>query len=224
MRRMLRWALPVAVAASWLTFAAGAQAREQQVHSVVVGSRVSRSPLETRRFWTVERRAAATPLDRTRSASAAPSWAPPGITGLVGHGISTMGILYVEDQTGALYSCSATSVTSQGQNLIWTAGHCVNDQHVFMISGEFIPGANSPSDTPYGIWPLTAFYTSSTWAQYSSCTTNCPWGSDYAAAVAAPVGGQTLAGRVGSVGIAFGNTNLISAAVAAYGFPTVSPF
>src|SRR3954452_19625051 len=134
-----------------------------------VGKKVAWSPARSVQYWTPARRAAATPLHR---GPARASWlaAPPGITSPEGRGVPTIGILYVLDQQYRRWSCSAASVFSQGQSLIWTAGHCVHNEGAFMISGSFVPGANNSTESPLGIWGLTQFNTTGTWAQHSSCT------------------------------------------------------
>ena len=93
-----------------------------------------------------------------------------------------------------------------------------------MTDGVFVPDAYGPNDSPYGVWHVSSFSTTSTWAQHSSCTSTCPWGSDYGAVVLAPLNGRTVRNVVGSVPVAFSRNNLTTSSVTAFGYPGDSPF
>src|SRR3712207_727068 len=49
------------------------------------------------------------------------------------------------------FVCSGTIVNSEGESLIWTAGHCVVDDKVWNRNTAFVPSYSNGS-RPYGTW------------------------------------------------------------------------
>ena len=89
----------------------------------------------------------------------------------------------------------------------------------------FVPGRNGPNSAPYGEWPITHLYTTSTWSQHSSCSSSCPWGFDVGAAIAAHDGANVpLDDRTGSLAISFNDASLTSTTITALGYPGELPF
>jgi hypothetical protein len=95
-----------------------------------------------------------------------PTALPPSM-GLAQVGVtSTVGRLFFNDSTGALLSCSASTVTSSGQSMVMTAGHCVFGGPAFVNDGTrprgwysnviYFPGAYVDAyggfQAPYGGW------------------------------------------------------------------------
>lgn len=67
---------------------------------------------------------------------------------------------------GQDYACSGTVVDSKGKNVLFTAGHCVFDVESGLYAEQlvFVP-AFRDGDTPYGIWPASAVFTTARFAE-----------------------------------------------------------
>ena len=138
-----------------------------------------------------------------------------------------IGRLYMYDkQLGWWGFCSAAVVDSANASTIWTAGHCVKGQSWF-AKMLFVPGQNSADGfraAPYGRWPIADLWTTTAWSQNSRCESNCPFGSDYGAALAWPRSdGTRLATAVGSFPMWFG-AGLTGSTVLAIGYPASPPY
>jgi hypothetical protein len=157
--------------------------------SGVVGARVNPNPDAVRAYWTPERMRNAIPKDIARGGSPKPAAKPGGGGGgtTLGTAVAvnwntadaltrTNGKVYFKDGTAA-YVCSGTAINSTHGNVVWTAGHCVNDggNDRFYTDFIFVPAYNGP----LGNIKFTAslLFTSAEWAQ------NGEFGKDYAAAV-----------------------------------------
>jgi hypothetical protein len=133
----------------------------------------------------------------------------------------TNGKLYFS-QNGGNYVCSGTSVTSStsGNNeLIATAGHCVHDgsglfagwSYNFLFCPAYMNGVG-----PWGCWGWDLAYTTNGW-YYSS-----EFRSDHGFVVAHPSGLGTLAGVIGTNGLAANPT--LPQDVWSFGYPADAPF
>lgn len=122
---------------------------------------------EAIRFWTPERMAAATdpgafahPAPATGGPAAKPKPRPlPGIThGSSGHfrGIKSVGVLYTHNAKSAKdHYCSASVVDSVGGDLVLTAGHCLNNNAIFI---PYYDGSKDAAHQPYGIWTVNKWF------------------------------------------------------------------
>jgi V8-like Glu-specific endopeptidase len=67
------------------------------------------------------------------------------------------------------YQCSATIVNSEGQDTVWTAGHCVNqgvNGGAWATNWTFVPAYDTDlsNPAPYGYWSARQLWTRSGWA------------------------------------------------------------
>lgn len=66
------------------------------------------------------------------------------------------------------FTCSGTIVESAGQNVVFTAGHCVYDQIAgFVNEVAFVPGYEN-GNSPYGIFSGSQWFTTPRWASSGS--------------------------------------------------------
>jgi V8-like Glu-specific endopeptidase len=115
------------------------------------------------------------------------------------------------------YSCSGTVVTSPGQSVVVTAGHCV---HFGGRGGPwashwvFVPGYHD-KQTPLGVWAARRLFTLKGWRKRAR------FAFDFGAAAMNPdAAGVSLEAAVGARGIAFNQPR--EQAYRAFGYP-VSP-
>jgi hypothetical protein len=235
----LRQVVPLLAVLVFCGWPAGSQAAS---FAPAVHHRTTDSAQDILRFWTKQRMATAWPLAvpaghpaRQHASATGPSFKVEGQGGPQGNGwwnpnMGTwpmVGRLYMYDKRLGWWGyCSATVVGSANLSMIWTAGHCVKGRSWF-AKMLFVPGQNSADGfqaAPYGRWPVADLWTSGAWSKSSSCETDCPWGSDYAAALAWPRSdGTRLATAVGSLGMWFG-AGLTGANVLALGYPASPPY
>ena len=129
----------------------------------------------------------------------------------------TEGKVFFTGSDGNDYVCSGTSVTSENESVVWTAGHCVHGGagDTFHTNWIFVPGYDD-GDAPYGVWTAEYLNTTGGWAYYSS------FKYDFGAVVVSENDGETLNDAVGGEGIAFNQKarqNWTS-----LGYPAASPF
>ncbi len=148
----------------------------------VVGAPIADEPADIAQFWTQQRMLDARPAETPTPPEAAFDIQPPGSTwtstaraaagesyffptGIESFPLRVHGKIFflVGDQA---FVCSGTVVDSRGGNVVFTAGHCVfdreNGQYVDRLA--FVP-AYRDGDAPLGIWPATAVFTPSRYAE-----------------------------------------------------------
>jgi V8-like Glu-specific endopeptidase len=116
--------------------------------------------------------------------------------------------------SGVNYVCSGTALTG---DVIWTAGHCVNDgPGAFYTNFQFVP-AYRDGAAPYGKFPATTLFTTSGWSATGQ------FGVDSGAAVPAlNASGQTLSAAVVERSITFSAPRNQSYSL--YGYPAAKGF
>lgn len=187
-------------------------------------------PAESQRTGRASLAAAATGIAPAPALTATPAYQLPPSHGSLNVGVSsTVGRVFFNDNAGGLYSCSASSVSSEGQDLLYTAAHCVfggaglvNDGSVpraMYQNWVYIPGFygfGPYTYAPYGVWTASVLATFSPWVESASL----PY--DLAAVTVAPHGSQTLVGLLGANAITWDPPSVQE--VHAYGYPAVAPF
>jgi V8-like Glu-specific endopeptidase len=187
------------------------------------------SPAKVRGYWTAARMRAAIPRDRTGRRGAPRENAKPG-TGQSKPG-GTSGATSVEvavppgsvltahgkvffTDNGVNYVCSGTALAG---DVVWTAGHCVNEgPGGYYTNFLFVP-AYRDGAAPYGQFPASRLITTGGWQL------NGQFGVDVGAAIPTKnAAGQTLGQAVVERSIAFNSTRNQSYTV--YGFPAARPF
>jgi V8-like Glu-specific endopeptidase len=130
----------------------------------------------------------------------------------------TNGRLFGIGANGEPYSCSATSVSSQNNSVVWTAGHCVYLQEIGGQSSNiiFVPGYHNGA-SPYGEWAALEAWMPTGWTGFQSPS------YDMAALVVAPdQDGVLLEDMVGGRGIAWNLSRDMP--FDAFGYPANPPF
>ncbi|MFI2506700.1 trypsin-like serine peptidase [Streptomyces sp. NPDC018972] len=119
-------------------------------------------------------------------------------------------ILYIDD-AGEEHGCSGASIAADGDNTVWTAGHCVHPgdgrgSDGFYDLVLFIPGYKESLDTPgeydapWGEWVAQSFVAPEAWTQDQDYDE----GDLAAFTVEAPAGYTNLTATVGALGYKFG--------------------
>lgn len=130
----------------------------------------------------------------------------------------TIGKLFF-NQNGGSWVCSASSIaSSSASHAIITAGHCINDGAGHWSSSMvFVPAYNNGA-APYGQWPIIY----STERAFVSWVSGGDLARDIAGAKTYPLGGLTLAQKVGWLGFAW-NWSRVNAWWQ-IGYPQAAPF
>lgn len=115
------------------------------------------------------------------------------------------------------YLCSGTAIESNNRSVVWTAGHCVFDEHGggYVSNFIFVP-AYTDGEAPFGEWPAKKLAATSQWREKAQFKFDIG-----AAVVAKNREGRTLGEVVGGRGIAFNQPR--QATYRAFGYPAISP-
>ncbi|RLU81570.1 peptidase [Streptomyces griseocarneus] len=130
--------------------------------------------------------------------------------------VKTVGRLFFVNASGADTWCTATSVKSGNRSVVLAAAHCVRrgaspvNTNFTMV---FVPGYSEKAQTPYGVFPVRATVTPSSWAEESV--------NDIAALTVDAVKGQRLTDVVGGQQVAFDRKS--GGTVTAFGYPATRP-
>ncbi len=114
------------------------------------------------------------------------------------------------------YVCSATAVTTEAENVVFTAGHCVNDPELGWASKwEFVP-AYHDGKAPFGEFAATDLRSPESWTQDEDVS------FDLGAAVLGTNGsGEKIEAEVGARGIAFNQSRYQH--YTSWGYPAAPP-
>jgi len=111
------------------------------------------------------------------------------------------------------YACSASVVTSDSKDMLFTAGHCVfsTTTSKYVKNFVFIPQYNT-KNRPYGTWPARCLYALSDWV------TDRNYDYDVAVVLLHTVNGQHIQDVVGGQGVGFNHGHV--AVIYAFGYPS----
>ncbi|MGW0196079.1 trypsin-like serine peptidase [Nonomuraea sp. NPDC003201] len=129
--------------------------------------------------------------------------------------VRTTGRVFFTTAEGGNASCSGSAVTSANESVVMTAGHCVKMNGAAHRNWVFVPGFDN-GRRPFGTWVATSLLTTQQW------NANEDINFDVAAAVVAPLQGQTLTDVVGGQGIAFNQPR--GRQMFSFGYPAAAPF
>lgn len=193
--------------------------------------KTGQSPSEVRKYWTAERMRNATPVDHSQRAGAPSAKAGKGSgKGSGGGGGSTLGRstevvvspgtpqtahgkVFFSDN-GWNYVCSGTALVG---DVVWTAGHCVNEGPGAYYSNFIFVPAYRDGVAPYGQFAATQLMTSNSWALAGE------FGVDAGAAVVSTnANGDTLSEAVVERTITFNSPR--NQTYSAYGYPAAKKF
>ena len=120
-------------------------------------------------------------------------------------------VFYVSN--GNSYSCSASVVTANNRDMIFTAGHCVYSitANAFVTNFIFIPQYDN-NTRPYGTWVARALRAFSSWASYGDLN------ADVAVVLLYTLNGQHIQDVVGGQAVGFNYGH--SAIVHSFGYPS----
>ncbi len=123
-----------------------------------------------------------------------------------------VGKIVFYDHEGEEHGCSGASIVADGNNTVWTAGHCVHPGDGSGAEGyydliEFIPGykkndqAVGGYDAPWGEWVAKMKVAPTAW----TADEDFLWGDMAAFTVTPPKGYTNLTSTVGALGYKFGS-------------------
>ncbi len=185
------------------------------------------SASDVRRYWTADRMRGAIPVDRTNRAGAPRERAKPGggetsgttsstsveVTVTNGSALTAHGKVFFTDN-GVNYVCSGTALAG---DVVWTAGHCVNEgPGEYYTNFLFVP-AYRDGAAPYGKFAASELLTVARWMDGGE------YGVDVGAAIPSTnAAGQTLSAAVVERTIIFGQPRQQSYSL--YGYPAAKRF
>jgi V8-like Glu-specific endopeptidase len=104
------------------------------------------------------------------------------------------------NMNGGSYQCSAAIVNTEGQDTVWTAGHCVNagSGGQWATNWTFVPSydVDLANPAPYGYWYANQLWSRSAWISSSDFT------QDMGVAIMAPHSGWKIVAYFGGQGFA----------------------
>jgi hypothetical protein len=126
------------------------------------------------------------------------------------------------DMGGGSWVCSGSIVNSEGQNTVWTAGHCVNQgggSGVWATNWQFVPSYDDDmwwNPRPYGTWTAAQLWTRTAWANSSD------FAEDMGVAIMGMNFGYHIVGYLGGQGIITGVGRRVWENT--FGYPAEAPF
>ena len=119
------------------------------------------------------------------------------------------------------FQCSGTIVNSEGQNTVWTAGHCVNQgggSGVWAYNWQFVPSYDDDlaNPRPYGTWTATQLWSRTAWIN------NSDFAEDMGVAIMGMNFGYHIVGYLGGQGITTSVGNNVWENT--FGYPAEGPF
>lgn len=121
---------------------------------------------------------------------------------------------------GGLGFCSGTVVNSEGQNTVWTAGHCVHTGAggVWVDNLMFAPAFDDDlaNTEPWGEWTAVDLWTNTAWV------TSSDFSEDMGVAILGTLNGNHIVGLLGGQGLTINQGQ--SVFENAFGYPVEPPF
>lgn len=118
---------------------------------------------------------------------------------------------------GTNYVCSGTATTSGNQDVVTTAGHCLNEgPGAYATNFAFVP-AYENGNRPYGTWTAQRLFTTTQWANSGDFTYDAGF-----AVMNEDTTGRSLTAVVGSYPIAFNQARGLL--YRSFGYPAASPY
>lgn len=192
-------------------------------HAGTIVRHNAESASKVRHYWTADRMREAVPLGPVERSGPPRPLAKPGsgsggttsveVTVPPGSALTAQGkVFFTAGSTN--YVCSGTALAG---DVVWTAGHCVNEgPGVFYTKFLFVP-AYRDGTAPYGKFPASTLLTTGGWLSGGE------FGVDVGAAVPSTnAAGQTLSEAVVERSIVFGAARNQSYSV--YGYPAAKRF
>jgi V8-like Glu-specific endopeptidase len=132
----------------------------------------------------------------------------------------TNGKVYFQ-MNGGSWQCSASIINSEGQNTVWTAGHCVNAGNggAWATNWQFVPSYDANrwwNPAPYGTWTANQLWSRTAWinsGDFSQDMGVAIMGMNFGYHIVGYLGGQGIITNVGTN--VWENT---------FGYPAESPF
>lgn len=123
-------------------------------------------------------------------------------------------------QGGGNFVCSATVINSEGQDTVWSAGHCIHSGRggVWSSNWQFVPNYDDDlaNPRPYGTWVASNLWTRTAWVN------NSDFSQDFGVAIMNTLNGNHIVSYLGGQGlIVNAGTNVW---INAFGYPAESPF
>lgn len=122
---------------------------------------------------------------------------------------------------GGGFQCSGTVINSEGQDTVWTAGHCVNSGGpggVWATNWQFVPAFDDDlaNPRPFGTWTAVQLWSRTAWVN------NSDFGEDMGVAIMGTLNGQHIVTQLGGQGLTVNQSRTSSQN--AFGYPAEAPF
>jgi hypothetical protein len=123
--------------------------------------------------------------------------------------------------SGGNFVCSATVINSEGQDTVWTAGHCTHSGGAggaLATNWAFVPAFDDDlaNQRPFGTWTAARLIPAPGW------TASGNFNEDMAVAVMNTLNGQHIVTRLGGQGLDVNRG--LNVAINAFGYPQEAPF
>ncbi|MBV9710701.1 MAG: hypothetical protein JO011_07300 [Ktedonobacteraceae bacterium] len=153
----------------------------------------------------------------TSAGKAAQQQGQPPTNGEPSYHLSTVGKVFMTNDSGQNMVCSGTAVVSANQSVVDTAGHCLYWNGAWVHNVIFCP-LYANGNTPYGCWAARDLEVPSDWMDARPNDFH----HDLGMAIVAPNSEGTLTDVVGGAGWAYNQP--IEQSYSAYGYPAAHPF
>ncbi|MDG4785433.1 hypothetical protein O7626_05715 [Micromonospora sp. WMMD1102] len=122
---------------------------------------------------------------------------------------------------GGNFVCSGTVINSEGQDTVWTAGHCTHPGGpggALATNWSFVPAFDDDlaNPRPFGTWTAARLIPAPGWTASSN------FGEDMAVAIMNTLNGQHIVTRLGGQGLDVNRG--MNVAINAFGYPAEAPF
>ncbi|MBE1487658.1 trypsin-like serine peptidase [Plantactinospora soyae] len=122
---------------------------------------------------------------------------------------------------GGNFVCSGTVINSEGQDSVWTAGHCTHPGGpggALATNWAFVPAFDDDlaNQRPFGTWTAARLIPAAAWQASSN------FNEDMAVAVMNTLNGQHIVARLGGQGLDVNRG--LNVAINAFGYPQEAPF
>jgi V8-like Glu-specific endopeptidase len=152
----------------------------------------------------------------TTAGKAAQQPGQPPTNGEPSYPLSTVGKVFMTNDSGQNMVCSGTAIISANQSVVDTAGHCLYWNGSWVKNVVFCPLYNN-GNTPYGCWAARDLEVPADWLNARN-----DFHHDMGMAVVASNSQGTLTDVVGGAGWAYNQSAVQS--YSAYGYPAAPPF
>jgi V8-like Glu-specific endopeptidase len=122
--------------------------------------------------------------------------------------------------SGGTFQCSGTVINSEGQDTVWTAGHCVHGGAggAWATNWQFVPAFDDDlgNPRPFGTWTAIQLFSRTAWVNNSN------FGEDMGVAIMGTLNGNHIVTQLGGQGLRVNQSRTTTEN--AFGYPAEAPF